>query len=90
MRVTFAQVEIPVHNMKDGDIGVITSWSMPDYHGRVVQRYKDNLITLGEQSGQSFPGLLSHPALEHTKCRVRLLQPGDTITLEKPKVKDDF
>ena len=39
------------HTMKDGDLAMITKWcGSPSYVGRIVQRYRQDLITVGEDS----------------------------------------
>jgi hypothetical protein len=73
---------IKASEMRDGQIGVIHEHSCPDYFGRIVQRYRDTLIVIGESSGYSFPSLLgSSAAAEGVK--IRLLEAGDTIEIVK-------
>ena len=72
---------IKASEMKDGQIGVIHEHSCPDYFGRIVQRYKEVLITIGESSGHAFPSILGSSAAENVK--IRLLEAGDTIEIVK-------
>jgi hypothetical protein len=47
-----ADTTIPVSKMKDGQIGVITSWGdYPQYIGRGVQRFGDDLLSLRRPVG---------------------------------------
>lgn len=71
--------DIPVHEMKDGQIAVIKWAGSPDYIGRIVQRYGDRLITIGMKSKYGWSNLFEYE-LEHDLI-VRLLQPGETITI---------
>lgn len=82
MKLTLSNSErdIPVYNMKDGDIGIITRWGEQDDEiGSIVQRYKDVLISLGEASGSSWTEIFRSL---NTDCRVRLLNSGDIINIE--------
>lgn len=70
---------IPAQMMEDGQIGVIISWSTGSYLGKIVQRYKDNLVSLGEESGQSWSNWFDGRKAED--CRVRLLTKKDLLQL---------
>lgn len=72
--------DISVYEMKDGQIAVITYWSgSPEYISRIVQRYGNSLITIGMKCGYVWTNLFDHePDNAH---RVRLLKPGETITI---------
>jgi hypothetical protein len=72
---------IKASEMKDGQIGVIHEHNCPDYLGRIVQRYKNILIVIGESSGHAFTSLLGSSAAEGVK--IRLLEAGDTIEIVK-------
>jgi hypothetical protein len=78
-------LDICISEMKDGDIGIITSWShVTDlYKGTIVQRYDQGIILLGRPSGESFASILAVQNLkENFKThRVRLLQPGTLIEI---------
>lgn len=62
--------------MQDGDIAVITG---PSYAGAIVQRYKDYLVRIGGDSGDSW-GNYFGPGRGGT-MRGRILPPGSEITL---------
>ena len=64
--------------MEDGDIGVITIWSRPQYVGAVVQRVGGLLVRLGASTEHHWSTALSRPGSTN---RVRLLQRGDKIVL---------
>jgi len=67
-----------VTSMLDGDIAVITNWSVSNYVGRIVQRYGDSLITLGEDSGWGW-GEYFKNVKSDSQCRVRILEKGETL-----------
>lgn len=68
---------IPVGLMKDGDVGVIVSWSTGDYIGQVVQRYKNYIITVGQSSGYGLGEYFAGDC--NSGNRVRLLEPGEKL-----------
>jgi len=61
---------IPVHEMKDGEVGVIVEWSCKQYIGRIVQKYGEDLITLFRGHGSNFPTVL---VIRKSCNRVRLI-----------------
>lgn len=74
---------VPPYDMEDGHIAVVTTWTEPSSMvGKIVQRYGNALIILGAQSGEAFGdvSVASH-------CRVQILDPGDSITIEQHGVK---
>ena len=71
---------VRITSMKDGDIGVITHWSVPSYIGLIVQRLGDErLITIGEgdKHGWNY-SLIS----DDSDCKVRILKGNITICIE--------
>ena len=68
--------------MRDGDVAVITFWSASpeQYIGKIVQRYGNTLITLGNDSGCSWTGIFS--GTDVFQCRVRILEKGETLIVE--------
>lgn len=72
--------EVGVLSMKDGDIAVITKWSYPGITGRVVQRYKDKLISLGWTSDKSWESVFNTD--DDYTLRVRILPKGTTLIIE--------
>lgn len=67
---------IPVRDMKDGQIGVIVFSRDDDrLHGRVVQKYEQLCIAIGMPPGHGIQ------VGYNTDCRVRLLEPGETIEI---------
>ena len=46
--------DIPVREMKDGQVGVITEHRKEEYIGRVVQNLDGRLISIGMLIGNSF------------------------------------
>ena len=72
--------DIPVYEMKDGQIAVITNWGyIPEYVGRIIQRYGNSLISIGMDCGKAWPEFINEKP--DNAYRVRLLQPGETITI---------
>lgn len=70
---------IPVIEMKDGDIGVITKWTYTSAVGTVVQRYMDILISIGKHSRNSWSSIFPNG---NDSCRVRLLEKGEILIIE--------
>jgi len=70
---------IPVRELKDGQIAVITHFGKnnDEYLGNIVQRYGDNLIQIGVERCESW-----EPLFEYNKCRVRVLADGETLTIK--------
>ena len=73
---------IPVNQMKDGQIGVITRWGSRTYLGLTVQRYRNDLIGVGVESGVSWPFLFKEPAGELQHLHVSILPTGTELTIE--------
>lgn len=71
-----ADESIPAYAMNCGQVGVITSWITGSYVGRVVQRWRGDLITLGMSRGNGW----KIDNLDHT-CRVRLLVDGEKLVV---------
>lgn len=72
--------DISVFEMKDGQIAVITNWGgSPYYNGKVIQRYGNSLITIGMDCRNGWP--MFYNGLPDSAHRVRLLQPGEAITI---------
>jgi len=70
---------IPVYDMRDGEIGVITVWNNDNiYIGRVVQRFQTTLITLGANGGNSFPSVFNSKS---ETLRVRILPAGTKLVV---------
>lgn len=70
---------ICVQDMQDGQVAIITQWPINPIHtGLIVQRYKDMLITIGADSGKSFPRMFEERAESY---RVRVLQKGELIEI---------
>ena len=73
--------EINVKDMKDGEVGIITSWPYEEYVGRVVQRYENDLLTIGKGWGNSSRGFfLSNK--KDPEAKVSVFTKGEQITLE--------
>lgn len=76
-------LDICINDMKDGQIGVITSWpsaSGLEYKGRIVQRvFKIGLISIGYSCFYSWGESLFDSRME--MCRVRILESGEQIVI---------
>jgi hypothetical protein len=71
---------ISIYDMEDGDIAIIRTWTFDTAVGRIVQRYKDILITVGQHSGKSYPSCLS--GKDDGKCFVELLPSGTELVID--------
>lgn len=72
------QLGIPVSEMNDGEIGVITMWGVTKHHiGLIVQRYNNSLIALQKPYGNSFTGIAVG-----SDYRVHILQKGEVLIIE--------
>lgn len=70
-------------DMKDGDVGVITKWGTNDHYvGRIVQRYRDNIVSIGLEEGCSWSGWCSGHGKNSPDCQVRLLKSGDVLEVQ--------
>lgn len=70
-----------IDEMKCGQIGEIVEWDgVTRYLGRIVQRYENGLVTIGENWGSSFPTSISGNC---SNFKVRLLEEGDEIIIVK-------
>ena len=70
---------IPVQQLLDGQMAVIHKWgSCSKALGRVVQRYKDDLIVLGEPWGKCYQDITTY-ARSCLNCFVVVLPPGTKI-----------
>ena len=69
-------------DMKDGQIGIITAWgTFPEYQGRIVQRYGDDLVYLGKGESSGWRGCFKEPVNNEDEYRVRILPPGATLRI---------
>ena len=72
---------ICVSDMQDGDIGVVVMWSR-NYLGTIVQRYKDDLLVVGRNSGKGWSKIFNMGYARWEECRVRLLEKGEMLVVE--------
>jgi len=72
--------DINILNMKDGDIAEITYWGCREHEGRVVQRYEDNLIIVGEGRERGWPNYFDD--FKTTSNRVRILEKGEELIID--------
>lgn len=71
---------IPVREMADGDIAVVTEWRDEQCVGWIVTRYKESLVAIGKEGLDGWEGLWSDGKCRlQDKYRVRILQPGELI-----------
>jgi hypothetical protein len=76
---------IPLSEMKDGQIGIITEWAdYQKYAGRIVQRYDNILIALGRSSGSSWSRIFAECSEHH---RVRLLQNDEALYVDNDDLR---
>jgi hypothetical protein len=76
--------DIASHDMKDGQIGIITHWgNINDYTGYIVQRYNNSLIRIGYSREDCWNDWFNGPSNTHKDiCRVRILESGTELVLE--------
>jgi len=70
---------IPLSQMKDGDLGVITHWDiLTVYVGEVVQRHGNNLVRIGYPLADSWPDAFKENGIytltHNPKFRVKLVK----------------
>jgi hypothetical protein len=75
--------EIPIKDLKDGEIAVVTQWPVPHYIGLIVQRYGDYLITLGSAHSSSWAKFFikDFSTGQFDDCKVRVLPKGTQIEI---------
>jgi hypothetical protein len=73
---------IPISEMNDGDIAVITDWDGRSYHiGTIVQRYGDDLITVSMPLGNGWGCFFKHLKSGGFPARVRILPRGTKLEI---------
>lgn len=75
---------VHVFEMKDGEVAEIVEWAGSiEYHGRIIQRYKNNLIALGMVGGNSWPSFfdVNDDALKERSLLVRVFPAGRVFQL---------
>ncbi len=79
-RLIDPRVGIPIDEMNDGAIAVITKWK-DDYlpAGTLLQRCGESIILLGRPWSSSFPSFFKTPSHDFY---VRILEPGEIIWIE--------
>jgi hypothetical protein len=65
---------IRMSQLMDGQIAVVIA-DFNDYKGRVVQRYGNDAVALGLQSGNGWTDI------QNNTLKVRLLEEGETLTI---------
>jgi hypothetical protein len=71
---------IPLLDMQDGQIAVITDWTSSQYVDQIVQRWNNHLIRLGAPAGSSWPDIFRRRYEEVSpRNRVRILPPGTKL-----------
>ena len=71
---------ICIREMNCGQIGEIVESPHSHHIGRIVQRYKDSLISIGMEAGNSW---YSVGSITKNAIKVRLLEVGETIEIVK-------
>lgn len=78
--VRFNEETVSLSEMADGDVAEIIKWHDNREVGKIIQRFGDTIIFIGEPHGNSYPNLLSWEDVDE-ECRVRILPPGTLIIL---------
>jgi hypothetical protein len=79
--ISDAESDICVNYMKDGDVAVITKWSFGEHVGKVVQRYDNKLIIIGNDKDNCFDLIFHNTPEQNANCCVRILPKGTHIEL---------
>ncbi len=80
--VEFAvETSVPLCEMKNEDVAVITHAATDELMGLVVARNHDRLMTVGQDGGWDWRGWHLEPAVN--AVRVRILKTGDVIRVEE-------
>jgi hypothetical protein len=66
---------IQMQDLKDGQIAVVVDKRYPSYCGKIVQRYKDCGVSIGQVSGSGWTGI------ESNSLEVRILRDGERLTI---------
>jgi hypothetical protein len=71
--------------MEDGEVAIITAWTVKSYIGTIVQRCGQSLIAIGKSEDECWPNLFK-PVADGgdgvmDRCKVRILRAGTTIEL---------
>jgi hypothetical protein len=62
-------------DLKDGQIAVIIDKRYPQYSGRIVQRYKNYGVSIGEKAGSGWS------CVEGVTLEVRVLKDSERLTI---------
>ena len=62
-------------DLEDGQIAEVIDSEREEYHGRIVQRYKDICVCFGKPSGNSWTDV------QFNTLEVRLLEDGEKIVV---------
>lgn len=72
---------INVSKMKDGDIAIIRNWLIYSFKGAIVQRYGNDLITLGSPRVNGWKNYFNED-LAITDNLVEILKPGTHLVIK--------
>ena len=64
-----------MRDLKDGQIAVVVDRRYPQYSGRIVQRYKNYAVPIGEKHGSGWTGI------DNVTLEVRILREGERLTI---------
>ena len=67
------------YEMRDGEVGIVRKWAFDkkDYVGKIVQRYKDELILIGHPAENRNANMFS----DRNHYQIQLLKKGDIIKI---------
>ena len=77
-------MNIPVTEMKDGQVGIITTWTISSYVGRIVQRHGSDLIAIGLPEKYSWPFGFDNWK-DNSPGKIQIISPGRTIRIPRPR-----
>lgn len=81
MKIVGVNDSVQLSEMKDGDIAIITEWVFGDSVGKIVQRFQDFLIVLGQSSVKGYGRLFINPSQIDNRCYVRILPKGTQLEI---------
>jgi hypothetical protein len=66
---------VQMQDLKDGQIAVVIDKCYPQYRGRIVQRYKDYAVPIGQSWGKGWT------SADNITLKVRILRDGERLTI---------
>lgn len=83
MKVLFEPEVLSIHvsNLQDGELAMITDWTLPQFKGEVVQRFDNKLVRLGRGTDAGWSELPLITPERFPNCKVRVLKTGTKLVI---------